>query len=114
MSKSTAPASLVDGTTWPAKMLACTAPGWSIRNTRGCLGRATCADLRLGRRVAGALPVAEVLVEQRHDLLQRGVADDDQRRVLSGRTQSRWKATRSSRVSEPIDASVPLPLNGIA
>jgi hypothetical protein len=34
--------------------------------------------------------------------------------ALSGRSQSRWKATRSSRVSEAIDASVPEPLKGIA
>ena len=35
-------------------------------------------------------------------------------RALSGCSQSRWNATRSSRVSDAIDASVPLPVNGIA
>ncbi len=34
--------------------------------------------------------------------------------ALSGRRKSRWKATRSSRVSADTDASVPEPENGIA
>ena len=34
--------------------------------------------------------------------------------ALSGRIQSRWNATSSSRVSAAIDASVPDPVNGIA
>ena len=33
-SNSVALSEVVDGTSWPAKMLAWTAPGWSIRKTR--------------------------------------------------------------------------------
>ena len=34
--------------------------------------------------------------------------------AFSGRTHCRWKSTSSSRPSAPIEASVPVPLNGIA
>ena len=41
MSKAIAAGSLLDGASWAATMLACTAPGWSIRNTRGLFCTAT-------------------------------------------------------------------------
>ncbi|KLO01480.1 hypothetical protein AA979_00570 [Stenotrophomonas maltophilia] len=54
MSKRVELAALDGATTWPANRLACTAPGWSIRNTRGPFGSAT----SVAAFTCGASPVA--------------------------------------------------------
>ena len=110
----TAPASRVDGMTWPARIVACTAPGWSTRYTVGLAGRCTCG---ICARAAGAAPSpcqSPKCFSSSGTISSRVVSPTTISVAFSGRTHCWWKATRSSRVSEPIEASVPLPLNGIA
>ena len=95
-------------------MLACTAPGWSIRNTRAFAGRATSG---IAAAAAGTVPLPRQsprCFSSTGTSSARVVSPTTTRVAPSGRTLARWKATRSSRSSAAIEASVPLPVNGIA
>ena len=106
-------AALLEASTWPTRMLLCTAPGLSTRNTRGAEGVAASGSALDGRGVPAACQPPKCFSSTGRT--RAAVVSPVTIRVaLSGRSQSRWKATRSSRVSAATDASVPEPVNGMA
>ena len=94
---------LVDGTSWPTKMLDCIAPGWSTRNTRGCVGQRDLGDRSAAPALAGALFQSPKCFSSSGTISPAWCRRPRPAVASSGRSQSRWKATRSSRVREAIE-----------
>ena len=113
MSNGIASGLFVEGTTWPARIVAWTAPGWSIRYTAGRAGRGTSATGRAWAAAPAPFQSPKCFSSS-GTTSSRVVSPTTIRVAFSGRTHCRWKSTSSSRPSAPIEASVPVPLNGIA
>lgn len=107
MSYSTVLGSVLGGSGLAATMVACTAPGWSTRNTRGL----ACAGA--GGIAAAAAPAAGACQSPKYfsssGRISFIVVSPTTTRVAScGRSACACQASRSARVSAAIEASVPL------
>ena len=96
----------------PPRISDCGDCGRSISTMRGVGAGQRRGEVLGAPRHRRRLPVAEARLEQRHQLGQRQVGDDEDR-ALSGRIQRLVEArSRSSRVSAFTASGSPMPENG--